>query len=84
MLAEWFSLAVFPVAFIQYFLAFVPNLGSVTQILLKGAFMLIIFVTNVIGVREASKFNDSLTIAKVTPLLLLMCLGGVFLGYNRR
>jgi len=79
-LAEWFSLAVFPVAFLQYFLAFVPNLDSVTQILLKGAFMLIIFVTNVIGVREASKFNDFLTIAKVTPLLLLMCLGGVFLA----
>lgn len=42
--------------------------------------MLIIFVTNVIGVRKAGKFNDSLTLAKVTPLLLLMCSGGVFLA----
>ena len=42
--------------------------------------MLVIFVTNVIGVRKASKFNDSLTIAKVTPLLLLMCFGSVFLA----
>ena len=81
-LAEWFSLAVFPVAFTQYFLVFVPNLDPVEQILLKGAFMLVIFVTNVIGVREAGKFNDSLTIAKVTPLFLIMCLGSVFLGFH--
>jgi len=81
-LAEWFSLAVFPVAFTQYFLVFVPNLDPVEQILLKGVFMLVIFITNVIGVREAGKFNDSLTIAKVTPLLLIMCLGSVFLGFH--
>ena len=81
-LAEWFSLAVFPVAFVQYFLAFFPNLDSTFQILLKGAFMLVIFVTNVVGVREAGEFNDFLTIAKVTPLLLLMCLGGFFLGLH--
>lgn len=81
-LAEWFSLSVFPVAFIQYFLAFVPNLDSISQILVKGAFMLVIFVTNVLGVRGAGKFNDALTIAKVTPLLLIMCLGGVFLGFQ--
>ena len=79
-LAEWFSLAVFPVAFVQYFLAFVPTLGSVFQILLKGAFILIIFVTNVIGAKKAGRFNDFLTVVKVTPLLLLMCLGSVFLG----
>ncbi len=81
-LAEWFSLAVFPVAFTQYFLVFFPNLDPVEQTLLKGAFMLVIFVSNVIGVREAGKFNDALTIAKVTPLILIMCLGSVFLGFH--
>ena len=44
--------------------------------------MLIIFVTNLVGVKGAGKFNDSLTIAKVTPLILIMCVGGLFLGLH--
>ena len=78
LLAEWFSLAVFPVAFTQYFLAFVPGLDPLAQILLKAAFMLIIVVTNMFGVKAAGKFNDILTIAKVSPLLLLIGLGVIY------
>jgi APA family basic amino acid/polyamine antiporter len=79
LLAEWFSLAVFPVAFTQYFMAFVPGLDPFSQILLKAAFMLIIFMTNMVGVKAAGKFNDILTIAKVSPLLLLIGLGVIYI-----
>lgn len=75
LLAEWFSLAVFPVAFTQYFLSFIPNLSQMAQIMLKGVFIAIIFLTNVVGVRMAGKFNDLLTIGKLGPLLLLMGAG---------
>jgi amino acid transporter len=79
LLAEWFSLAVFPVAFTQYFLSFFPGLSALDQIALKGLFIVIIFVTNVVGVRMAGKFNDLLTIGKLGPLLLLTAAGLVFI-----
>ena len=41
-LAEWFSLAVFPVAFAQYFIALFPGDYGPSDALLKGAFILII------------------------------------------
>jgi len=78
LLAEWFSLAVFPVAFTQYFMAFVPGLDALSQIVVKGAFMSILVVTNWLGVKAAGKFNDALTIAKVSPLLLLIGLGIIY------
>lgn len=80
LLAEWFSLAVFPVAFTQYFLSFFPGLDQFSQILLKILFIAIILVTNVFGVRSAGKFNDVLTIGKLAPLLLLMFSGLLFIG----
>lgn len=82
LLAEWFSLAVFPVAFIQYFLSFFPSLDQPSQILLKAVFMSVIFLTNMYGVKLAGKFNDFLTIAKVSPLLLLIALGVIFIGLH--
>ena len=78
LLAEWFSLAVFPVAFTQYFLSFIPGLSTTFQILLKGVFIGIIFLTNLVGVKMAGKFNDLLTIGKLGPLMLLMG-GGLIL-----
>ena len=80
LLAEWLSLAVFPVAFTQYFMAFIPNLDPLFQILLKGLFIVIILVTNTVGVKSAGKFNDLLTIGKLAPLLLLMASGLLFMG----
>jgi len=82
LLAEWFSLAVFPVAFTQYFLSFFPGLDQFSQILLKALFIAIILVTNIFGVRSASKFNDVLTIGKLAPLLLLMFSGLLFIGFS--
>jgi hypothetical protein len=41
-------------------MAFVPGLDPFSQILVKAAFMLIIFITNMVGVKAAGKFNDIL------------------------
>ena len=82
LLAEWFSLAVFPVAFTQYFLQLDPTLDPSLQILLKAVFVVIITLTNIYGVKTAGKFNDLLTIVKLGPLFLLICLGAVFMGSN--
>lgn len=81
-LAEWFSLAVFPVAFAQYFVALIPGIDSDGQIILKGVFILIIFLTNYLGVKAAGRFNDVLTIAKLAPLLLLTVAGLAFIIFN--
>lgn len=80
-LAEWLSLAVFPVAFTRYFVSLVPALVPY-QILLKGLFVSIILTTNVLGVKAAGRFNDALTIGKLTPLLLLMALGTLIIGLH--
>jgi amino acid transporter len=78
-LAEWLSLAVFPVAFTKYFLYFFPGLGPQYQILLKAIFIGIILVTNITSIKLAGKFNDYLTIGKLSPLILLMVAGILFL-----
>jgi len=80
LIAEWLSLAVFPVAFTQYFLSLIPEVGPQYQVLLKAVFVVILFVTNVFGIRLAGKFNDALTIGKLAPLIILMGLGTVFIG----
>ena len=77
LLAEWFSLAVFPVAFVQYFMALVPGIDELTKILLKAVFIVIIVSTNVIGVKAAGRVNDILTLAKLSPLVLIV-IGGLF------
>jgi APA family basic amino acid/polyamine antiporter len=82
LLAEWFSLAVFPVAFTQYFLQLDPTLDPSLQLLLKAVFIVIIALTNIYGVKTAGKFNDLLTIVKLGPLFLLICLGVVFMASN--
>ncbi len=81
-LAEWFSLAVFPVAFATYASALVPALGWASGIPLKAAFISIVFVTNALGIRAAGKSNDILTIAKLGPLVLVVLGGLVYLALN--
>jgi len=79
LLAEWSSLAVFPVAFTQYFLSLV-KFDEQSQIVLKGVFILAVFATNIVGVKLAGRFNDSLTVGKLSPLLLLTVSGLLFIG----
>lgn len=78
LLAEWFSLAVFPVAFTQYFTAFVPGIDDLGKALLKAVFIAIVLGTNIVGVKLAGRVNDVLTIAKLSPLVLVILGGLVF------
>ena len=82
LLAEWFTLAVYPGAFVQYSLAIIPNLNPLTQLLLKVVFIVVITGTNLYGVKTAGKSNDLLTILKLGPLFLLICMGVVFMGLH--
>jgi APA family basic amino acid/polyamine antiporter len=81
-LAEWLSLAVFPVAFATYAIALVPGLDWGSGIPLKATFIVVVFATNAIGIRAAGKFNDILTIAKLGPLVLVVIGGLMFIGLN--
>ncbi|MGD0979616.1 MAG: amino acid permease [Candidatus Bathyarchaeia archaeon] len=77
-LAEWVSLAVFPVAFVQYLTFFLPNMGIILQIIIKGLFVLFLIASNIFGVRAAGRMNDVLTIVKLAPLILFAAIGLLF------
>ncbi len=81
-LAEWASIAVFPAAFTQYFMFLFPNLTWLDQAILKGIFILIIMISNLIGVKAAGKANDILTIGKLGPLLVFVVFGLFFIFLN--
>src|SRR3989442_3800075 len=80
LLAEWFSLAVFPVAFTQYFMPLDPGIDDLGKALLKAVFIAIILVTNLVGVKAAGRVNDVLTVAKLSPLLLIVLGGFAFVA----
>jgi APA family basic amino acid/polyamine antiporter len=76
-LAEWVSLAVFPVAFIRYLNFFLPSPGLdlASQTIVQGLFVLFLITTNIFGVRAAGRTNDVLTIVKLAPLILFSAVG---------
>jgi amino acid transporter len=76
-LAEWVSLAVFPVAFNRYLMFFIPDLPWIYQILVMASFVGFLAVTNIIGVKAAGKTNDVLTLVKLAPLIFF-CVTGLF------
>ena len=75
LLAEWFTLSVYPLAFTQYIQTLIPNMTLTQTIILKAIFTVTIILTNIYGVKAASRFNDALTVAKLGPLFFLICLG---------
>ncbi len=77
-LAEWVSLAVFPVAFVRYLSVFLPNLGLVYQTLFKVLFVLFLVASNIFGVKSAGRTNDVLTLVKLGPLILFSAIGVLF------
>jgi APA family basic amino acid/polyamine antiporter len=81
-LAEWVSLAVFPVAFTRYLLFFLPNLEWGYQVLVKVIFVLALIAINIFGVRAAGKTNDVLTIAKLAPLIFFAAIGLLYMILN--
>jgi APA family basic amino acid/polyamine antiporter len=80
-LAEWLSLAVFPVAFTQYLMFFFP-IGLDYQVVVKGLFVAFLIVTNIIGVKAAGRTNDALTIAKLAPLFFFSGVGLLYMIFN--
>ena len=74
-LAEWISLAVFPLAFTRYLMFFIPNLDVISQSLVKVVFVAFLAVTNIVGVRAAGKINDALTLLKLAPLVFFVIAG---------
>src|SRR2546426_2823902 len=65
LLAEWVFLAVFPVAFTQYFRALDPGTGDLGKAALQAVFIAIILVTNLIGMTSAGAVTDPLTAGKL-------------------
>jgi amino acid transporter len=81
-LAEWVSLAVFPVAFVRYLSVFLPNLGLVYQTVFKVLFVLFLVASNIFGVKAAGRTNDVLTLVKLGPLILFSAIGVLFVIVN--
>jgi amino acid transporter len=81
-LAEWMSLAVFPVAFTQYLMFFMPNLNLISQVIVKVLFVAFLTVTNIAGVKAAGRTNDVLTLIKLAPLIFFVAVGSVYMASN--
>ena len=81
-LAEWISLAVFPVAFTQYLMFFLPGLNWISQVVVRVLFVVFLIVTNVVGVRAAGRTNDILTVVKLVPLAFFAVIGLLFMVFN--
>ena len=80
-LAEWLSLAVFPVAFTNYLMYFF-SLNWATQVVVKVLFVVFLIVTNIVGVKAAGRTNDVLTLIKLVPLLFFAVIGLLFIASN--
>jgi basic amino acid/polyamine antiporter, APA family len=81
-LAEWISLAVFPVAFTRYLMFFYPNLDFFTQTAIKIVFVVFLAATNIVGVRAAGRINDALTLLKLAPLIFFVIAGVTWIFIN--
>jgi APA family basic amino acid/polyamine antiporter len=81
-IAEWVSLAVFPIAFVRYLLFFLPDLNILIQIAIKIAFVALLATTNIVGAKAAGRTNDVLTLVKLVPLILFSVGGIAFFLYN--
>jgi APA family basic amino acid/polyamine antiporter len=81
-LAEWTSLAVFPVAFTRYCVYFLPGMNDYAQVTVKVLFIIFLIVTNIIGVKAAGRTNDALTLAKLAPLIFFSAIGIVYVASN--
>ena len=78
-IAEWSAIAVFPLAFVAYLTYFYPAMPQILQIIIKILFVLFLTTINLIGVRQAGRFNDILTLLKIAPLLIFTIAGIIFI-----
>jgi basic amino acid/polyamine antiporter, APA family len=73
-IAEIIALPVFAIVFTNYLQYFIP-LTYETQLLVRIVFIVAITAVNIFGVKAAGRINDVLTIAKLTPLALIILFG---------
>ncbi|HYA33660.1 MAG TPA: amino acid permease [Candidatus Bathyarchaeia archaeon] len=78
-IAEVAGLAVMPVAFVRYLEYFLPSLTALQGDIIKVVFVAVIAYINLRGVKAAGRVNDVLTIGKLSPLLLLIVAGFIYL-----
>ena len=78
-IAEVAGLAVMPVALVSYLQYFVPSLTVLQGDIIKIVFVAVIAYINLRGVKGAGRVNDVLTIGKLSPLLLLIVAGFIWL-----
>ena len=81
-IAEIAGLAVMPVAFVSYLAYFVPSLTVLEGDIIKIVFVAVIAYINLRGVKGAGRINDVLTIGKLSPLLLLIVAGFIYLAVH--
>ncbi len=81
-LAEVAALAVFPVAFVRYLSFFFPEITWIEGAAIKFLFIIAITYTNIRGEKTAGRTNDALTLAKLSPLLLLIIAGFAYMAVN--
>lgn len=73
-IAEIIALPVFAIVFTSYLQYFIP-LSYWEELLVRIIFIIVITAINIVSVRVAGRLNDALTLAKLTPLLLIILLG---------
>jgi amino acid transporter len=79
--AEMMALPVFAIVFTRYLNYFV-ELEFWEDLLVKGLFLFALTFVNIIGVKIGGRVNDALTIIKLSPLVLVIVSGIIFLTYN--
>jgi amino acid transporter len=79
--AEMMALPVFAIVFTRYLNYFV-ELELWEDLLVKGLFLFSLTFVNIIGVKIGGRVNDVLTIIKLSPLVLVIVSGIIFLTYN--
>ena len=80
-IAEVLALPVFALTFANYLGYFVP-LDFTESLLVKALFLFGLTLVNIVGVKAAGRVNDVLTVAKLSPLLLMVVAGLVSFAYN--
>ncbi|HEY7268572.1 MAG TPA: APC family permease, partial [Dehalococcoidia bacterium] len=75
---ECIALPVFPLVFANYLQALTGDLPSPAVEGVKVALVMLVTVTNFVGVKQGARLNDFLSLAKLLPLALLIFAGAAF------
>ena len=81
-IAEILSLPVFALTFANYLQFFTGRLDFFEQLVVKVLFIFGLTYVNIRGVKAAGRLNDALTIAKLSPLLIIIFVGLASVFYN--